>query len=173
MPEMMAPLPEPKPETPLTLEPDPVNPEPDDIPEPVTPEATVAAITPTPVWAEHQALLQGFLGALMPKIDDHVKQYAKDAFQCIEDFHHYMKQQIELDKEKVKHVETVIDALATKMATQGLQVRHDPYTVTVQTMSPQGYPLTFQMAKDNAPALMQELSGMVEWLASQGYKPVV
>ena len=173
-PDMMVPGPDPTPEpaTPLTLEPDPVTPEPDDIEDPQMPQETLAAITPPPTWQEHQALLQGFLGALMPKMEEHIHQYTRDAMQCIEDMHGFMKQQLAVEKEKIQHTETVLDRLVTQVATQGLQVHQDPYEIMVRAMSPGGFFVAFTLRKATVEAVMDELPAMLAWLTEQRYTSV-
>jgi hypothetical protein len=136
------------------------------------PQATIDAVTPTPAWQEHSAMLQGFLGALMPKMEAHIHQYTRDAMQCIEDMHGFMKQQLAVEKEKIQHVETVIDRLVTQVATQGLQVHHDPYEITVRAMSPGGFAVAFTLRKATVEAVMDELPALLGWLTEQRYASV-
>jgi len=52
-----------------------------------------------------------------------------------------------------------------------LHLRHDPYQVTVHTMSPQGFPIAFHVAKSDVTELIGALPALVGWLAQEGYKP--
>ena len=63
------------------------------------------------------------------------------------------------------------DTLTSKAVQEGIQLRHDPYSVKVQTLSPQGFPITLEILKHNKAELVTELEALVVWLAQHGYKP--
>lgn len=154
----------------LGTPPEPVRPEPDDIPEPVTPPAVVAAVTPTPAWLDHEALLQGFMQHFQSKVTAWLTDTGKDAMACVEDMHAYIKRQIELDHDKVTHAETALDKLITQALTQGLPLRSDPYELQVEAVSPHGYPLRVIVRKASAEELLTELPDVMDWLAAHQYE---
>jgi hypothetical protein len=149
-------------------------PEPDDIPESAVPPALQAVLTPPApeMFGEHEALLRGFCQHLQGRLEQHLRPYIKDAFTCIEDMHAYLKHQLEIEKEKIRHAETALDKLVTKVVTDGVQVRHDPYQLVVQAVSPEGYGITIQIAKTDAGALLAELPQVLGWLTSNHYTRV-
>ena len=59
-----------------------------------------------------------------------------------------------------------------KLHEHGLQLRHDPYQIRVQALSPQGFPVIIQVAKGDAGALVEAVPMLMGWLAQEGYKPV-
>jgi|SRR4029077_8318193 hypothetical protein len=150
-----------------------VRPEPDDIPDPAVPPAVQEALSP-PLpdeerFGEHEALLHGFCVHLQGRLEQHMRQYAKDALGCIEEMHAYLKRDLDIKKEKIWHAETALDQLMAKVVTDGVQVRQDPYHLVVQATSPEGYGITIQIAKPDASALLAEVPQVLGWLASNHY----
>lgn len=165
---------EPIPETPLTLEPEPVEAEtePLDIPEPTLPPGVVAAVTPTPAWSEHEVLLQGALQHLQGKLNTWLHDTGKDAMACVEDMHAYIKRQIDIDRDAVRHAESAMDALVANVVSSGITVRQDPYQLAIEAVSPQGFPVTLTIRKATADELISDLDSVVGWLADNGYRAV-
>jgi hypothetical protein len=122
---------------------------------------------------EHEALLQGFLTHFTRRFDEAVKDSVREITKTVDGIYEFVHHQMQIQREKAQQAETLLDTLTTKAVTQGIQVRHDPYTVTVQTLSPQGFPVTLTVAKQDSEALVEELGALTQWLAQQGYKPVV
>ena len=179
-PLMTAPVTEPK--TTTTTPPPPKEavapPEPEDIEDPQVPPATRAALTesgtlpPPPPGVNYDALLQGFCQHLRDRFDGVLGQSARDAMGCIDDMHVYLKQRLEMDAEKIRHAETVLDALITKVATDGLRVRQDPYEATLgPVLDPYGFPTTIKITKADPEQLMTALPALASWMAANQYKP--
>jgi exodeoxyribonuclease V len=161
-----------EPATPLTLEPDPFEPEPDDIPPVKTPQAVVDAITPTAEWLNHEALLQGFMQHFQGKIEPWLRDTCKEAMSCIEDMQGYTKRLVEVDQEKLRQAETALEQRLGTTAPQERQVRHDPYEIHVEALSPQGYPVSITVRKASAEELLVELPDVLGWLAENHYEAV-
>jgi len=211
MPEMKAPTPpsapmmhvggnttEPSPATPLTLEPDPVNPEPEDIADPALPETLKTALQPPSSPQEprspenestpYDALLFGFCSKLLARMQDMADDLAATTRQATEqhatDYHNGA---ITFLNEVCKAVKAWIEATTTTpnehaqyqlanvleaLQKGGVHFRTAPYRVTLQACTPQGYPVTFDVLKEDAGALVEELNNLTSWLVGQGYKPV-
>lgn len=211
MPEMTAPTPpsapmmkvggktpEPQPETPLTLEPDPVNPEPDDIPDPEVPAALKTALEPSSSPQEprspgnettpYDALLQGFCAHLLTRMqgmaDDLTTATRQATEQQATDYHngaitflHEVCQAVKAWIEATtttpnEHAQYQLANVLEALQKGGVHFRTAPYRVTLQACTPNGYPVTFDVLKDDAGALVEELNNLTSWLVSQGYKPV-
>ena len=140
--------------------------------EDTTQESIVATPATSTQFGEHEALLQGFCQHLLRKFDEGVQALHKELTKPVDEIYGFVHQQLQIQREKAQHAETYLDTLTTKAVDQGLQLRHDPYTVTVQTLSPQGFAITLGLAKQNKGELVEELGAMVQWLAHNGYKPV-
>jgi hypothetical protein len=213
MPEMKAPMPpsapmmnvggkipEPLPETPLTLEPDPVNPEPDDIPDdildPEVPASLKATLEPPSSPEEprapgneptpYDALLQGFCAHLLTRMQGIADNLIKTTQQkVVEHMHNYHAVSMGVQEEICKAVKAWIEATTTTpnehaqyqlanvleaLQKGGVHFRTAPYRVTLQACTPSGYPVTFDVLKDNAGDLVEELNNLTSWLVSEGYK---
>ena len=123
-------------------------------------------------FGAHEAIFQAALAHLMHKFDEAVGASAKDLTKGADEVYSFVHHQLQIQREKAQQAETYLDTLTTKAVTQGIQLRHDPYTVTVQSLSPQGFPVTLHLAKQDKGALVDELEKLVQWLAQHGYKPV-
>ena len=66
----------------------------------------------------------------------------------------------------------VLDTLTTKAVDAGDPTAAGPVYRQVQSLSPQGFPVTLHLAKQDKGALVDELRKLVQWLAQHGYKPV-
>jgi exodeoxyribonuclease-5 len=138
-------------------------------------EAALTQSPPTGLperFGEHEALLQGALAHLMRNFKDACTAYAKDMQRPVDEIYNFVHDQMKIQHEKTRHAETVLDQVTTKIVQQGIQVQHDPYTVTVQSVSPQGFPVALHIAKRDKGELVEELGALVGWLAHNGYKPV-
>ena len=123
-------------------------------------------------FGEHEAILQAFCTHLLQRFDTAVNASVKDLSKGADEIYGFVHQQLQIQREKAQHAETYLDTLTTQAVTQGIQLRSDPYSVTVQTMSPQGFPVTLALHKQDKGELVEELGNMVQWLAQHGYKPV-
>lgn len=161
-------------------------PEPDDIPEPsmpdavdmfmasaiassvaqMPPEASRAAqegtnTPPTSGGTPHEALLplvDGFLGYLRGKLDDERLASFKAANTAIDDLCAYIKGWVE--------------GVLNKKVLDQQTARLDGYGVTIQAMSPNGYPFTMTITKATKEEARAELIDTAIWLAENGCKMV-
>jgi exodeoxyribonuclease-5 len=148
----------------------------EDIPDPAVPASVQAAVTPPTLpdkFGEHEALLQGFAQHLLHRIEQGLNHefgyYAKDAGKAVDDMAAYFRQQVEIDKDKLRHAETLLDMLISKAIQEGLRVRHDPYQASVQAISPQGFPVTITVTKPSDGELLTDLREFVMWLHESGF----
>lgn len=139
--------------------------EPDDIPDPQTPTEALPASKetrsfqpPTPAWVEHEALLQGFLGHLQAKLEKHALESHRAADNAVQELCTYIKGWVEgvLDKR-------IADAEGAK---------HLPYTVSISALAPQGFAVTFTIAKPSQQEVGAELMDVVQRLAENGFRPL-
>jgi hypothetical protein len=140
-------------------------------PPPPPPPAPDPAVPPDR-FGEHEALLQGFLQYFTTRFDDAVTTSVKEITKTVDGIYEFVHQQMQIQREKAQSAETLLDTLTTKAVTQGIQLRQDPYTVTVQALSPQGFPVALTLAKHDSEAVVEELEALTQWLAQHGYKPV-
>jgi hypothetical protein len=207
MPEMKAPMPpsapmmnvggkipEPLPETPLTLEPDPVNPEPDDIPDPEVPASLKATLEPPSSPEEprapgnestaYDALLQGFCAHLLTRMQGIADNLTTTTqHKVVEHMHNYHAVSMGVQQEVCAAVKAWIEATTAQpnehalyslsnTLEKGVQLRGDPYAVDIEVLAPQGYVCRIHIAKQEAGELVTEINNLMSWLVSQGYKPV-
>jgi len=168
--------PETQPETPLTLEPDPVNPEPDDIPDVELPETLKAALEPSTEPSStalpYDALLQGFCTHLMKRLDQELLASGKDLMKVLDAMGMAMQRWGERTMQANEHSAYQLSNALEALQKGGIHMTTAPYRVTLQACTPSGYPVTFDVLKDSANALVEELNNLTAWLVSQGYKPV-
>jgi hypothetical protein len=202
MPEMTVPTPPsapmlhvgPQPETPLTLEPDPVNPEPDDIADPEVPDTLKTALEPP---SSHQgprspaseptaydALLQGFCAHLLTRMQGIADTLTTTTqHKVVEHMHNYHAVSMGVQQEVCAAVKAWMEATTSTpgdhvwyqlsaLLEKGIQIRHAPYRLVLQACAPQGYPVSFEVSQESPDAMLQELTNLVSWLMSQGYKLV-
>src|SRR4029077_1919910 len=110
------------------------------------PPGVAAPLSSPEDFGTHEAIIQGALAHLLKRFTQEALAIQKDAGSAMDDMYGYIKRHMEIDQEKLRHAETVIDQLVTKVAQEGLQLRHDPYQVTVQAVSPEGYPVSITVA---------------------------
>ena len=135
--------------------------------------------TPPERFGEHEAILQAFCTHLLKRFDTAVETSVKEMTKGVDEIygfvHHQFevqREQAQLQKDKAQQAETFLRTWTTSVVEQGIQLHHDPYSVTVQTLSPQGFPVTLALHKQDKGALVDELGALVQWLAHHGYKPV-
>lgn len=149
---------------------------PDDIADPALPATLVEAIQasgkPDPAWAQHEVLLQGALQALMGKIQPELFSYMKHAEQGVDDVMQWCRAYMETEKAKVEQAKYLCDQLLTKITTEGLQLRHDPYSVDIKAMSPQGFVVAFSVKQSNAEDLVGETMKILGWLAEKQFSAI-
>jgi exodeoxyribonuclease V len=161
-----------------------LEPEPDDIPDPVVPvtlQDTLKnapgstqgppGLPAVPDIALYEALLHGFCQHLQRRLDNDVMDHHRGVMRALDSVCQTVKTWIEGTTQANEHAQYQLSDALLKLPQQGLRLRHDPYTVDVQAVSPQGYPITFHLAKDTAPELLAELPDVVAWLANNQYKP--
>jgi hypothetical protein len=178
---------------PLVLEPDPK----DDIQDPAVPESLGTTLqelqqgghpeTPAPAWQQHESLLQGFLGLVQGRLKAWIEEEHKALqsaratcdlehqrlCQALEAVTTLAQRAVTTSQQTNEHAQySLADAFA-RLQERGvsLQLHHDPYQVTVHTMSPQGFPIAIQVAKSDASELISALPALTGWLAQEGYKP--
>jgi hypothetical protein len=170
--------------------------EPDDIADPPVPAGTVEALgvpqeprreqgvvqetppPPTPAWADHEALLHGFCQALQHKLTAFLVDESKGMLKTLD----ALMAGIQRWTDAVAQYQTAVQqhnmqaqaqwsAALRTLQEQGLQLRHDPYTATVQALAPSGFPVTIQVAKGQAGELCQAIEGLTAWLLDTNYTP--
>jgi hypothetical protein len=148
----------------------PLHAEPDDIADPEVPPAVMeAGQPPTPEWQQHEALLQGFCQHLLHRLDADLLRNGKQLMRTIDAMGMAMKAWIEKQLAANEHSQYQLsDALRT-LQDRGLVVVQNPYQATIQVRSPQGYPVTVQLAKREASELLDALGVLLPWLQGQGY----
>lgn len=161
------------------MAPEPVTSEPDDIPEPAVPEAVRAAIgspdsqdAPTPAWAQHEALLQGFCQHLQHQITVFLVQETKGLFQTFDAMAVTMRDCLAKVTESNEHATYQLANALAQVQEHGLTLRHDPYVASVIAVSQQGYPVRITLAKSETTDLITALPLLLTWLQEQGYKAV-
>lgn len=143
---------------------------PDDIPEPVVPQALVDALNghsvPAPVPADGQTLamanglaqyMTATLETLLSEAAVKLTRSADAAMSHMADF----TKGVLATNEHAQYA--FADALAKVTTVQ------TPYTVVVHAVTPSGLPCTFTMVKATSSELIEELTRMVGWLESSGY----
>jgi hypothetical protein len=171
------------PATPLTLEPDPVTPDEDDIADPPTPAPVQAAIqpprspaeAPAPApppqgWSEHEALLQGFLGAVQKPLREALLSEIKNFGDTADVTFQALRKWVDTAGQAGDHALYQLSNTIEKLQHDGLQLRHDPYMVEVCATSPEGFPVRFTIAKTAPGAMLDELPQVLGWLGEHGYK---
>lgn len=146
-------------------------PEPDDIPDPVVPASASPTLPAVPDIQLYEALLQGFCQHLQRRLDNDVMDHHRGVMRALDSVCQTVKSWMEGMAQGNEHAQYQLSDALLKLQQQGLQLRHDPYTVDVQATSPHGYPVTFHIAKSTAPELLAELPDVVAWLANNSYKP--
>jgi hypothetical protein len=68
-----------------------------------------------------------------------------------------------------EHAQYQLSDALLKLQEHGLALRHDPYVATVQTTSPQGFPVTLHLAQASADALAAALGALLARLTTGGY----
>jgi hypothetical protein len=158
----------------------------DDIEDPAVPAGLAAQLTPTAppdalkaapptlpeTFERHPELVplfQGFCQHLGSRLEKEFTTYATSVGKTLDEMYDYLKQQRDLDKAKVQHAETLLDQLVTKAVEQGIQLRHDPYVVTLQAVTPEGFPVTITMTGSTEKQIVDTFTSLRAGLASAGY----
>jgi|SRR5215471_5583610 len=147
-----------------------------DVPVPATLAKTLqdapGQAIPPPPWGEHEALLQGFLGHLLGCIQREVLHESRDILELVKATIRLIDTAASKQAEINDHAQYQLSDALTKLQTQGLQVRQDPYTATVRAMSPEGYAVEIGIAKQDTGDLINALPMLTNWLMQSGYKPL-
>ena len=96
-------------------------------------------------FGEHEAILQAFCTHLLSRFDTAVGASLKELNKPVDEIYGFVHQQLQIQREKAQQAETFLDTLTSKAVHEGIQLRHDPYSVKVQTLSPQGFPITLEI----------------------------
>lgn len=127
----------------------------------------------TPAWQQHEALLQGFLGHVSHKLNEEVLSQSKDILDVVKGAIRFIDEAAQRQSLYQDNLLGVLANALTGLQGQGLQLRHDPYTAEVQALAPQGFAVTLTVKKQDTSDLIATLQGLMQWLAQEGYKPVV
>jgi exodeoxyribonuclease-5 len=172
----------------------PVDPrEPDDIPDPVIPPATMtdaqeapriaaeagsppASVSPpSPPFAlpdGSEALLRGFTqymhGKLQSLMQDESLRIARAADVTIASMADYCKGVLQ---SKAYGANDLPDALR-QLSTDGLKLMQAPYQVRISATSPHGFPVEFTLTKATAEEMIGAVTGLEQWLGERGYGKV-
>jgi exodeoxyribonuclease-5 len=152
---------------------------PGDTQAPDAPPETSAPSVPSPGareelparFGEHEALLQAFAQHVLKHVDTALVETTREAGKTVHAMYDYVESLITTDKERLRHMETLLDQLVAKVVAEGILVRRDPYQLTVQAVSPHGYPVTMQIAQGSPEDLLEELGNVTDWLTANDYKP--
>jgi hypothetical protein len=147
---------------------------------PYTPQEQVdeqpSSRPPTPEWAAHEALLQGFCQALQKKLTAFLVDESQGMLKTLDALMAGIQRwtdAVALYQTAVQQhdlqAQSQVHAALRLLQEQGLQLRHDPYTATVQALSPSGFPVTIQVAKGQAGELCQAVENLTAWLADTNY----
>lgn len=142
---------------------------PDDIPDPVVPEAVLDAPEPTgpvsPQWREHEALLHGFCQHVQTWMLD----YHTSMMRCMEATLGPVQQCLTQAAAGNEHAQYQLSDALLKLQQDGIKVQTTPYVATVRATTPQGYVLDLQIQKMAAPELVDALTSLMAWLEGAGF----
>jgi hypothetical protein len=151
----------------------PAEPEPEDIPDPETPQALLDRLTPDDSGAPpaavyaHEALLVGFCS----RVQAWMQSYHASMMTCMESVLKPVQTCLEHAAAQNEHAQySLADALA-KMQDSGMTVVNDPYRAEVHVTSPQGFQVRVSIAKRDPDELMDGIDGLLTWLHESGYRP--
>lgn len=134
---------------------------------------TARPAPPTPTWAEHEALLQGFCGALQAKMQEQLHAFMvadhKTMAESLNDIYLVVERRLKALNEQNEHSLYQFSDALLKMQEHGTQVRHDPYTITVHAQSAHGFPVEVRLRKQDKGELVQETLALLDWLVQQGF----
>jgi len=162
-------------------------PEPDDIPDPQVPSETPpetpqdspgdwaapgGTTTTGDPFAGHEALLRGFCDYLQKKITTAIVEQHDGAARAVDELCSYVKGWTEMLMAKMPDATKHLSDILAHISQQGLKLQHDPYTATVKTVSPEGFPVEITLAKQDTGALISALPILTAWLREHGYTPV-
>lgn len=172
--------------------PSPLDP-PDDIIDPVVPPATVAALTPVPPPPEvpdtlrpFEPLMQGFLQVVLRDLQNKMGDYHSDLKSrlgamdgehlrlcaTLETIVKLAQQAVTAAGERNEHAAYQLSDALLKLQEHGVKLRGEPYTVQVESTTPEGYRVTFTAHKEDPGTLLDAVQALVAWLAQQGYQGV-
>jgi hypothetical protein len=159
--------------------PDPLTPglpEPDDIPDPVVPPASLLLTQPPETthgtaerFGEHEALLQGFCQVLQKRLLDGAVEQTNSIMRTFDAMFDSTSKSVTKLAEANEHSQYQLGAALTQLQEKGVQVTGHPYQATVQCLTPQGLPLTITMHKGTAEDLIGAMQGLAGWLQANGY----
>lgn len=168
----------------------PPPPEPDDIPEHPVPPTLLAAVTaPSPVpstpatsdappapvsteWAQHEALLSGFLQYLQGKMHAWLMEEHRTLTAGMDTTMAGIRDYAQGVLQGNEHAAYQLSNALLKLQEQGLPLRHDPYVVHVQARSPQGFVVTIDVSKASVDELVTALPVLLGWLTQNQFTPV-
>ena len=127
---------------------------------------------PPPPWGEHEALLQGFLGHLLGCIQREVLNESRDILELVKATIRLIDSAASKQADINEHAQYQLSDALTKLQTQGVQLRQDPYTATVKAISPEGFEVQIGIVKQETGDLINALPLLTNWLMQSGYKPL-
>jgi hypothetical protein len=134
------------------------------------PPAVGAPAEPSSVHA-YDALLHGFCTALQGKLHAWLLEESTTFDRHLDKMLVFLKDWGEQTGKANEHAcYQLSDALA-KLCEHGLGSLGAPYQATIQAISPAGFPITLQLAKQDPVALVGALESVHQWLASAQYRP--
>jgi hypothetical protein len=162
--------------------------DPDDIDDPVVPAQVLEAVQapPPPVspsraepprtdqaaFQAHEALLQGFCQHLQQRLEANVLEHHKHVMASLQSICDTVRKWGETALQANEHSQYQLSDALLKVGEQGLALRHDPYTVRVEAVSQEGFPVMIQVAKPDVAQLTTALPALLAWLQAEGFSPV-
>lgn len=123
---------------------------------------------------DHEALLHAFMTHLLQRLNAELFADSQEIMKTVGAVIQLVEHTAQHVGQQNEHAQYTLGDALTKLQTDGLALRHEPYQASVQAVSPQGYPITIQVAKAEAADLVQALPALTAWLVGEGYTaPVV
>ena len=151
-------------------------PEPDDIPEPAVPAAVLAEVN-TPHassslpegFGAHEALLQGFCQHLQDRLHTFMLEEHKGIMQTLDATLVALRKWVETVGQQNEHSAYQLSDALFKLQEQGILLMENPYKVTIEAVTPEGYPVKIDVVKRTTEELIMAMPALSGWLAAQGY----
>lgn len=129
-----------------------------------------------PEWRQFEPMLQGMLSYVGQKLAaeqeralQEVKARYREFDASIAATWTLLQKLVEQASQQNEHAQYQLADALLKLQEKGVQLRHDPYTATVQAVSPEGFPVTITLAKGDTGELCSSLPCLMEWLQHSGY----
>lgn len=162
--------------------------EPDDIPDPPVPASARDAVQapanpvgvpnapqapqmPSDTFNAHEALLQGFCQHLQNRLTQFLVEESKGLLRAFESTTLTLRECLERVAQPNEHAQYQLSDALLKLQEHGIALKGDPYRASLEALTPQGFPVTITVAKQQAGELVEALPALVGWMVEQGYKP--